>query len=185
VVEIAGPMDMLIPVPVESILGLLGGPPDEVPEQYRDASPISWVDGNSSPFLLFQLNADDLSDVDQARLMSQALRLRGIEAVHGELAGLDRFQIIEQDVCGPWTTAFFARRLQPERWASSSPGAGCSTWPLIAERERPSPDLRFELAILADRPMRIISGKTILKVSNRSPTGTGAFDALARNRRIR
>jgi acetyl esterase/lipase len=115
VVAIAGAMDMFIPLPDEIIVDFLGGTPDEVPDQYRDASPISWVDGNSSPFLLLQGNADELNHVDHARLMSQALQRRGIEVVHGEFQGLDHFEVAEWDHSGAWTTAFFAKHLRPER----------------------------------------------------------------------
>lgn len=57
----------------------LGGTPDQVPAQYRNASPISYVrkDQPLPPMLLVQGEADTLVLVEQADLMHEKLRATG------------------------------------------------------------------------------------------------------------
>jgi acetyl esterase/lipase len=117
VVTIAGHLDLDIPYPGEfdrmSLVALLGGTPDEVPEAYRDASPIAWVDAESAPFLIIHGAADPMNPVEHARRMADALHEAEVEVVSVELPQGDHFSVAEWSVAGPWTHTFFEVMLQP------------------------------------------------------------------------
>jgi acetyl esterase/lipase len=119
VVTIAGHLDLSIPYPGEfdrqSLVALLGGTPDEVPEAYRDASPITWVDEESAPFLVIHGGADDMNPVAHARHMVDALHEVGVEVVSVELPTGNHFSVAEWSMAGPWTRTFFSVMLHPER----------------------------------------------------------------------
>ena len=119
VITIAGHLDLSIPYPGEfdrqSLVALLGGTPDEVPEAYLDASPITWVDEESAPFLVIHGAADDMNPVAHARHMVAALHEVGVEVVSVELPTGNHFSVASWFVAGPWTRTFFAVMLHPER----------------------------------------------------------------------
>ncbi len=119
VVTIAGHLDLGIPYPGEfdrmSLVALLGGTPDEVPEAYQDASPITWVDPESAPFLIIHGAADPMNPVEHARHMADALHEAEVEVVSVEMPRGDHFSVAEWSVAGPWTRTFFAVTLQTER----------------------------------------------------------------------
>jgi acetyl esterase/lipase len=119
VVTIAGHLDLSIPYPGEfdrqSLVALLGGTPDEVPDAYQDASPIMWVDAQSAPFLVIHGGVDDMNPVAHARHMVDALHEAGIEVISAELPTGDHFSVAEWSIAGPWTRTFFAVQLQAER----------------------------------------------------------------------
>jgi acetyl esterase/lipase len=119
VVTIAGQMDLGIPYPGvfdrQALVALLGGTPDEVPEAYRDASPITWVDAKSAPFLIIHGGADPMIPVEHARQMADALHVDEVEVVSIEIPTGDHFLVAEWSVAGPWTRTFFAVTLHPER----------------------------------------------------------------------
>ncbi len=58
----------------------LGGLPDEVPEAYKKASPITYVDASDAPFLLLHGTADKLVPMSQSEGMKQALEKGGVRA---------------------------------------------------------------------------------------------------------
>jgi acetyl esterase/lipase len=119
VVTIAGHLDLSIPYPGEfdrlSLVALLGGTHDEVPEAYQDASPIEWVDAKSAPFLIIHGAIDPMNPVAHARRMADALHEADVEVVSVEIPGGDHFSVAEWPVAGPWTCTFFTVTLQPER----------------------------------------------------------------------
>lgn len=93
VVDLFGPSDFTAPAlknqwPTEGIaaiaLGLvtnfLGKKPDEAPEIYSDASPITHIDKKTVPFLIFHGTADPLVPLDQSQRFYDALKKAGIEA---------------------------------------------------------------------------------------------------------
>ena len=88
VVDLAGDVDLNIPYgDAESnalIVRFLGGTADEVPDAYRDASPISWVDGDSAPFLILHATHDEWVPVAHARGMEAALHEAGVTVVYYE-----------------------------------------------------------------------------------------------------
>jgi len=118
VVDLAGDTDLTIPYPQEAdrqiVRDLLGGTAEATPETYRDASPLSWVDERSTPFLILHGGRDDINPVEHSRRMAEALRTAGAEVVFGEFPDADHFAWASWDRTGPWALPFFARHLRPE-----------------------------------------------------------------------
>jgi acetyl esterase/lipase len=110
VISIAGHMDFGIPYPQEfdreSVTALLGGAIDEIPDVYADASPITWVDGSSAPFLIIHGGADDMNPPAHARTMAAALQEAGVTVVSVEDAVGNHFTVADWSNAGPWTLAF-------------------------------------------------------------------------------
>jgi dipeptidyl aminopeptidase/acylaminoacyl peptidase len=86
VVDLAGDVDLAAytqPPALHEVVALLGGTPQEVPERYRDASPLSWIDGRTAPFLVVHGTQDDVVPIEQSRRLVAALRGRSRGAVRG------------------------------------------------------------------------------------------------------
>jgi acetyl esterase/lipase len=119
VVALAGQMDLNIPYADDfarrAVVTLLGGTPDEVPEAYRDASPITWVDAESAPFLIIHGGADPMISVEHARRMTDALHVAEVEVVSIEIPTGSHFSVAWWFAAGPWTRTFFSVTLHPER----------------------------------------------------------------------
>jgi acetyl esterase/lipase len=119
VVTIAGHLDLSIPYPGQfdrqSLVALLGGTPDEIPEAYLDASPITWVDEESAPFLVIHGGADDMNPVAHARHMTDALHEAEVEVISVEIPTGNHFSVASWSSAGPWARTFFAVMLHPER----------------------------------------------------------------------
>jgi acetyl esterase/lipase len=117
VVNLAGDMDLMIPFPDAESNDLaaqfFGGTRAEVPEVYRDASPLHWVDAATVPFLILQGAAGDPA-VEHSRRMTEALHEAEVEVVYGEFPGVDHIAIIAWELMGPLTLAFLGRHLHPE-----------------------------------------------------------------------
>ena len=117
-VALAGHFDLGIPYPQEfdrqSVVALLGGTADEVPDAYRDASPRTWVDADSAAFLIMHGGADDMNPVAYIREMVDALHEAEVATVYAEFPEADHFTIADWAVAGPWTMTFFDRQLHPE-----------------------------------------------------------------------
>ena len=87
VVDLFGPTDFTAPSPlgldldVEHLLQqLFGGTRAQMPQQYRDASPLYHIDKRSAPFLIFHGGRDKTVPIDQSRRFDKALREAGIES---------------------------------------------------------------------------------------------------------
>jgi len=119
VVDLAGDMDLTIPYPQaldrQIAIGFLGGTAAEMPDAYSDASPLAWVDGDTAPFLVVHGAADDINPVKHSRSMVAALHEAGVEVIYAEFPELGHLDVFDWRLHGPWTLAFFARHLQPER----------------------------------------------------------------------
>jgi acetyl esterase/lipase len=121
VVDLAGDSDLTIPLTAaaahyeEILVGMLGGTPDEVPEAYRDASPISHVDGESAPFLIIHGAKDFDVPVENSRRMEDALHEAGVEVAYLELPNGDHMLPAWWLMTGPWVLTFFGVHLRPER----------------------------------------------------------------------
>src|SRR5690606_13903099 len=63
---------------------VLGGQPDEVPEMYELASPLTHVGPTCPPTLIFQGAHDVVVPLDAARRLPQALEAAGIPTVYIE-----------------------------------------------------------------------------------------------------
>jgi acetyl esterase/lipase len=119
VVALAGHFDLSIPYPQEfdrnAIATLVGGTLDEVPDAYRDASPVTWVDADSAPFLIIHGGSDDAPFPMSARSMVDALHDAAVDVVYAEFARGDHFSVAGWPTAGPWTLTFLDAYLQPER----------------------------------------------------------------------
>ena len=111
-------MDLSIPYPQEVdrqiVVSLLGGTADEVPDVYRDASPIAWVDEESSPFLILHGTQDDINPVTHSRTMEAALHEAGVEVVYLEDPDAGHGTWGNWASTAPWTLTFFEIHLHPE-----------------------------------------------------------------------
>ncbi|MBX3072212.1 MAG: alpha/beta hydrolase [Thermomicrobiales bacterium] len=112
---VAGHFDLTIPYLTQDdndvVVKLLGGTADEEPDAYRDASPITWVDAESSPHLIIYGAADQLNPVAQGRNMVASLQEGGVEHVYVEYPDGDHFTPARWADAGPWSLTFFERHL--------------------------------------------------------------------------
>ena len=83
VVSFFGPTDLLAPDIPEQVLGILkefiGGTKQEKPEEYRKASPLTYVTPDDPPMLLFQGTKDPLVPHTQTYPMLEAMTKNGIQ----------------------------------------------------------------------------------------------------------
>ena len=118
VVDLAGPTDGTIPTSnpsdLEFAAAFLGGTYSEIPDVYRDASPLSHVNEETAPFLVVHGAQDTVVPVEHARRLVTTLRVAGIKVDYVELpdAGHDVFG---WDRVGQLTLDFFTRYLEPDR----------------------------------------------------------------------
>ena len=115
VVDLAGDVDLAAytrPPALDEVVALLGGTSEEVPERYRDASPLSWIDGQSVPFLVVHGARDDVVPIAQSRRLVATLRTAGVEVDYMEFpdAGHDALPWCR---VGPAVLAFLGRHLRP------------------------------------------------------------------------
>jgi acetyl esterase/lipase len=96
-------------------VGMLGGTPDEVPEAYRNASPISHVDEESAPFLVIHGAKDFDVPVEHSRRLVEALCEAGVEVVYDELPNADHMIPAWWLMTGPWVLTFLGLHRHPER----------------------------------------------------------------------
>lgn len=59
------------------LVDLLGGTPDEVPDQYRAASPLTYVRKDNPPVLFFQGDKDSDCPPDQGKLLAERMQAVG------------------------------------------------------------------------------------------------------------
>jgi len=115
VVDLAGDIDLTAyttPPALDEVVALLGGTPAQVPERYRDASPLSWIDAATSPFLVIHGAPDDVVPVAQSRRLVSALRVAGVEVEYAELPDAGHGDLTWSRV-GPAALAFLGRHLHP------------------------------------------------------------------------
>ncbi len=95
VVDIFGPTDFTVTpaeggmsqLAVSLVLDFLGKTPEEAPDIYRDASPITHIDKKTVPFLIFHGTADPLVPLDQSQRFYEALQKAEIEATFIKFEG--------------------------------------------------------------------------------------------------
>jgi acetyl esterase/lipase len=100
------------PPAMHEVVALLGGTPEEVPDRYRDASPLTWIDRRTAPFLVIHGDQDDVVPITQSRRLVTALRAAGVEVQYLELAGAGH-NGLEWSRIGPATLAFCDKHLRP------------------------------------------------------------------------
>jgi acetyl esterase/lipase len=114
VVDLAGDIDLAAytqPPALHEVVALLGGTPEEMPERYRDASPLSWIDGHTAPFLVVHGAQDDVVPIEQSQRLVAALRASGVEVQFVELACAGHHDLAWARVGLP-TLAFLDRHLR-------------------------------------------------------------------------
>jgi len=114
VVDLAGDVDLAAytsPPALDEVVALLGGTSAEVPERYRDTSPLSWIDARTAPFLVLHGALDDVVPVAQSRRLVSALRATGVEVEYVELPDAGHGDLGSFPV-GPATLAFLGHHLR-------------------------------------------------------------------------
>lgn len=116
-VDLAGETDMTIPYTEDFwnawLVDQLGGTLDDVPERYRDVSPVAFVDEQSAPFLVIHGGRDTVVPMEHARSLVAALQAAGVEVVYADLVDDDHFSVADWAVSGDLTLAFLERHLHP------------------------------------------------------------------------
>ena len=116
VIDLAGDVDLAdytSPPALHEVVALLGGTPEEVPERYRDASPLSWIDRRTPPFLIIHGTRDDVVPIAQSQRLVAALRAAAVEVQYVELPDAGHGALTWSRV-GPAVLAFLRRHLRPE-----------------------------------------------------------------------
>jgi acetyl esterase/lipase len=118
VVDIGGPVDWSIPAPnpidQEATEQLLGGTFAEVPDAYRAASPITYVDEQCAPFLVVQGGRDLTVPIEHAQRMTQALQAAAVEVIFAFFPTATHGTAGNWPVHGALALAFLGRHLHPE-----------------------------------------------------------------------
>ncbi len=90
-------------------------PYEELPEQYKLASPLAHVTADDPPTLIFQGTIDELVPVEQADVLARKLQEQGIPYVYDRLAGwphtMDLAQSVNDHCC--WYIDKFLDRYLP------------------------------------------------------------------------
>jgi acetyl esterase/lipase len=116
VVDLAGDVDLAEytrPPALHEVVALLGGTSAEVPTRYRDASPLSWIDARTAPFLVIHGAQDDVVPIVQSRRLVSALRAAGVEVEYAELPDVGHGDLAWSRV-GAAALAFLGRHLHPD-----------------------------------------------------------------------
>ena len=97
VIDLFGPADLTLkpeeakisPLGMALVQNFIGKTPDEAPEAYKDASPITFVDKNTAPMLIYHGTADPLVPLDQSQRLYDRLKKEGIavQFIKGEGEG--------------------------------------------------------------------------------------------------
>ena len=118
VVSLSGVQDLSIPFlfrESEMIFEeFLGGTRVEAPDNWRDASPINWMDRNSAPFLMVHGTREEAPTVEHSRAMEAALHEAGVPVVYYEDPDADHETTDTWTFVAPWVLTFFAIHLDPE-----------------------------------------------------------------------
>jgi acetyl esterase/lipase len=115
VVDLAGDVDLAAytdPPELHEVVALLGGTVQEVPERYRDASPLTWIDVRTAPFLVIHGAQDDVVPIEQSLRLVAALQAAGVDVRYVEQADAGHSDLT-WDRVGPQTLAFLGRHLRP------------------------------------------------------------------------
>lgn len=114
VVDLAGDVDLAAytePPALHEVVALLGGTSQQVPDRYRDVSPLSWVDWHTAPFLIIHGDRDDVVPLAQSQRLVAALRAAGVETEYLELPGAGHDGLTWTRL-GPAVLAFLGRHLR-------------------------------------------------------------------------
>jgi acetyl esterase/lipase len=93
--------------------GFLGGSIEEQPAAYQDASPLTWVDAESAPFLIVHGGLDDAILAEQSQRMVAALTGAEVDVVYAVMPEAGHGGIGQWSGVGPLALAFLEMRLHP------------------------------------------------------------------------
>lgn len=76
VIDLYGPTDLTAPVAQthEGVVGLMGAPYAEIPDRYRDASPLHHLDASDPPTFIIQGTLDSIVPSEQSDLLAEKLQ---------------------------------------------------------------------------------------------------------------
>jgi acetyl esterase/lipase len=118
VVDLSGDVDLTIPYPDaftnQINAAMLGGTVEEVPEAYRDASPLFQVDAESVPFLVIHGAKDDAVPVEHSQRLVAALQAADVEVIYGQFPNAGHLDTASWAFNGPWALTFLGMHLHPE-----------------------------------------------------------------------
>ena len=113
-IDLSGDIDLALPYPAAFdnalVRDYLGGSWEEVPDVYRDASPVTWVNAETVPFLVIHSANDEINPVAHARALVAALHEASVETVHVELGRGGHMATADWANSGPWVLTFLADR---------------------------------------------------------------------------
>lgn len=98
-----------------AVSGYLGGNPDQIPDTYAEASPITHVHAGMPPYLFINGNADLIADPAKATHMRDAMRADGDDASQFIIAGGGH--LLNASSAGEWDVE--AADLTPEAWLAA------------------------------------------------------------------
>ena len=117
VIDLAGDVDLTAytdPPALDEVVALLGGTPAEVPDRFRDITPLSWIDARTAPFLVIHGLEDDVVPIEQSRLLVAGLLAAGVEVEYTELPDTGHGDLGDAwSRVGSAALAFFGRHLHP------------------------------------------------------------------------
>jgi acetyl esterase/lipase len=118
-IDLSGDIDLALPYPAAFdnalVRDYLGGSVEDVPDVYRDASPVTWVNAETVPFLVVHSANDEINPVAHARELVAALHEASVETVHVELGRGGHMATADWATSGPWVLTFLATQLDPGR----------------------------------------------------------------------
>ncbi len=118
-IDLSGDIDLALPYPAafdnQLVRDYLGGSSEDVPDVYRDASPVTWVNAETVPFLVIHSANDEINPVAHARALVEALHEASVETVHVELGRGGHMATADWATSGPWVLTFLATQLGQDR----------------------------------------------------------------------
>jgi acetyl esterase/lipase len=115
VVTFTGTFDYLLrgsghdPADMAQVVTYLGGAPDQVPDTWKQASAITWVDRQDPPFLLIHGLQDKTIDPEQSKSFAAALQKAGVDVELLLLPDADHGAIVRSEQSFQAVAAFCAR----------------------------------------------------------------------------
>ena len=117
-IDLSGDTDLTLPYfsafDNQLIRDYLGGSLEEIPDVFREASPITWVNAETVPFLIIHSANDETNPVAHARALVATLNAASVETAYVELGHGGHMATADWDISGPWIMAFLATQFARE-----------------------------------------------------------------------
>ena len=109
-IDLSGDIDLALPYPSafdnQLVRDYLGGSVEDIPDVFREASPVTWVNAETVPFLVIHSANDEINPVAHAHALVAALHEARVETAFVELGHGGHMATAEWDTSGPWILAF-------------------------------------------------------------------------------